>query len=271
MPDQSSTKQPSSASHWPEVRDITSRDIIDILLAGFADFRAAAPYALFFGGIYAIGGWLLILLLFHFELPYLVYPLAVGFALIAPFIAGGFYFISHQLEERQPLSWGRTFGVVRSMFQRDLGWMALITGFSLFIWLDIAAFLTFSFFGFKLFSIAELLHQIMTTQRGLVFLLVGNAAGALISFAVFSFSVVSFPMLYHRDIDFVTAIVTSVRLVIRNPLPMALWCMTIAALIAVSLVTGLLALFIVLPLLGHATWHLYRRAVGPTHGAEKTA
>ncbi|MCZ4279629.1 DUF2189 domain-containing protein [Kiloniella laminariae] len=255
---------PPRATHALEIKKITTRDIADILKAGFDDFRAAARYCLFFGGIYAIGGWLLILLLFHFDMPYLVYPLAVGFALIAPFIAGGFYFISHQLEEKQPLNWAKTFAVVRSMFERDLGWMALVTGFSLFIWLDIAAFLTFSFFGFKLFTLPELIHEIMTTSRGLIFLLVGNTAGVLISFVVFSYSAVSFPLLYHRDIDFITALITSVKLVIKNPLPMALWCATIAVLIAVSLLTGLLALFVVLPVLGHATWHLYRKAIGPT-------
>ncbi|WP_419905335.1 DUF2189 domain-containing protein [Kiloniella sp.] len=253
-------------SNWPVVRDVNVRIIPEILSAGFADFLATAKYGLFFGSIYAIGGWLLIILLFELGLPYLVYPLAIGFALIAPFIACGFYFISHQLEEDNPLSWGKAFGVVKSMFSRDLGWMALVTGFSLFIWIDMAAFITLSFFGFKLVGIPELVTQILTTPKGALFLLVGNTVGAVIAFIVFSFSAVSFPMLYHRDVDFVTAMVTSVRMVMKNPVPMAVWCVTIASLIVLSLLTGLVGLLIVLPVLGHATWHLYRKVVAdPTN------
>mgnify|MGYP000726753685 CR=1 FL=1 len=255
-------KTTSKKSDWPEVRQIEVRIIPEILQAGLSDFLAAAKYGLFFGGIYAAGGWLLIILLFQLGLPYLVYPLAIGFALIAPFIACGFYFISHQLEEGKTLSWGKAFMIVKSMFSRDLGWMALVTGFSLFIWLDMAAFITLSFFGFKLISIADLFNQILSTQKGALFLLVGNTVGATIAFIVFSFSVVSFPMLYHRDVDFVTAMVTSVRMVMKNPFPMALWCITIATFIVLSLLTGLIGLLVVLPVLGHATWHLYRRAVG---------
>ncbi|MFD2206007.1 DUF2189 domain-containing protein [Kiloniella antarctica] len=251
-------------SNWPTVNSVSVKIVPEILQAGLSDFFAAAKYGLFFGGIYAAGGWLLIILLFKLGLPYLVYPLAIGFALIAPFIACGFYFISHQLEEKQPLSWGKAFGVVKTMFSRDLGWMALVTGFSLFIWVDMAAFITLSFFGFKLVGFSELLTQIFTTQKGMLFLLVGNSVGTFIAFVVFSFSVVSFPMLYHRDIDFVTAMVTSVRMVMKNPLPMAVWCITIAAFIILSLITGLLGLLIVLPVLGHASWHLYRRAVEDT-------
>ncbi|WP_085905475.1 DUF2189 domain-containing protein [Kiloniella majae] len=249
--------------NWPDVYSLSPAVIPEILKAGMSDFLNSIRYGLFFGGIYAVGGWVLIILLLELELPYLVYPLAIGFALIAPFIASGFYFISHQLEENKPLSWGRAFGVVKSMFNRDLGWMALVTGFSLFIWLDMAAFITLSFFGFKLFSMAELIDLIFTTEKGLLFLFVGHIVGAIIALIVFSFSVISFPMLYHRDIDFVTAMVTSVRLVKNNPKTMTLWCITIAVLTVASILAGLLGLFVTLPLLGHATWHLYKRAVGP--------
>jgi len=147
------------------------------------------------------------------------------------------------------------------MFGRDLGWMALVTGFSLFIWMDIAALLSFGFMGFQLFSFSELVDLIFTTPLGLLFLFVGNAAGAIIAFAVFSYSVISIPMLFHRDIDFVTAMITSVRFVVRNPKVMAFWCALIAALMAVSILSGLIGLIVTLPVLGHTTWHLYRRAV----------
>lgn len=244
-----------------ELQTITADDLLEVLGQGLRDFKAAPAYGLFFSGIYAAGGWLLILLLIEFDLPFLVYPLAAGFALIAPFIASGFYAISSQLEKSEPLSWGIVFGAVRSMFGRDLGWMALVTGFSLFIWMDIAALLSFGFMGFQIFSFSELFEVIFTTPAGWAFLLVGNTVGALISFAVFSYSVISMPMLFDRDIDFVTAMVTSVRFVKRNPRVMAIWCFTIAALTGLSLLSGLVGLLVTLPIMGHATWHLYRRAI----------
>jgi uncharacterized membrane protein len=147
------------------------------------------------------------------------------------------------------------------MFSRDLGWMALVTGFSLFIWLDITALLSFGFMGFQFFSFSELLDTILTTPIGWLFLIVGNTVGALIAFCVFSYLVISIPMLFHRDIDFITAMITSVRFVKENFRVMAVWCFTIAALTAISLLSGLIGLLVAFPVLGHATWHLYRRAV----------
>jgi len=247
----------------PEIQAVTIDDLLEVLALGLRDFKAAPVYGLFFSSIYAVGGWVLILMLIEFDLPYLVYPLTAGFALIAPFIAGGFYVISRQLENSEPLSWSIVFSAVKSMFSSDLGWMALITGFSLFIWTDIAALLSFGFMGFRFFSFTELLDIILTTPAGWLFLIVGNTAGALIAFGVFSYSVISMPMLFHRDIDFITAMIISVRFVKRNPRVMVIWCITIATLTAISLLSGLVGLLVTLPVLGHATWHLYRRAVSP--------
>ena len=244
-----------------EILPLTKGDILAVLGAGLRDFRAAPLFGLCIGGFYTVGGWLLILLLVRFDLPFLVYPLAAGFALIAPFIATGFYAISRDLERNQPLSWGGVWGSVWSASKRDLGWMALVTGFSLFIWMDIAALLFFGFLGLNALSAPELLNQILTTPAGLMFLVVGHGVGAVLAFAVFSFSVTSFPMLFDRDVDFVTAMITSVKVVSRNRLAMVIWCLTIAALIGLSLLSGLVALPVVLPILGYASWHLYRRAL----------
>jgi uncharacterized membrane protein len=139
--------------------------------------------------------------------------------------------------------------------------MALVTGFTLFAWLEISAILFLGFIGFQSFSFSELIGQIFTTPAGLLFLAIGNVAGAIIAFGVFSYSVVSIPMLFHRDIDFVTAMITSVRFVMLNPKTMAVWCAIISALIGLSLLSGLVGLFVTMPILGHATWHLYRRGV----------
>lgn len=246
-----------------EIQTVTIDDLLEVLALGLRDFKAAPAYGLFFSGIYTVGGWLLILMLIEFDLPFLVYPLAAGFALIAPFIASGFYVVSSRLEKSEPLSWSVVFGAVKSMFSRDLGWMALVTGFSLIIWMDIAALLSFGFMSFQLSSFTKFLDTILTTPVGWAFLIIGNTVGALIAFCVFSYSVISMPMLFDRDIDFITAMITSVRFVKQNPRVMAIWCFIIATLTAISLLSGLVGLLVTLPLLGHATWHLYRRAISP--------
>ena len=152
---------------------------------------------------------------------------------------------------------------MRYAFTSDLGWMALVSGFSLFIWMDIAAFLFFGFIGLPRLSLQELLREVFTTPMGLLFLVIGNAVGAVMAMIVFSVSVISFPILFDREIDFVTAMITSVKVVLANKLPMAVWCATIAVLVGLSLLSGLVALFVVLPVLGYASWHLYRKAVAP--------
>ncbi len=263
MTETANTAQPSSEAPAPAatVQRVTINDLLEVLGAGLRDFRAAPFYGLAVGGIYMLGGWVLFLLLMRFDLPFLVYPLAAGFALIAPFIATAFYAISHRLERKEILSWGGIAASVRGAMGRDLGWMALVTCFAMIIWMDIAAVLFFGLLGLKSMGVQELLREIFTTPMGLLLLVLGNSIGALIAFGVFSFSVISFPMLFDRNIDFVTAMITSVKLVMLNPMTMAIWCFVIAVLIGISLLSGLLGLLVVLPVLGHTSWHLYRRAV----------
>ncbi len=257
-----------TAGGMPAVLPVTTDDILEVLAAGIRDFRAAPLFGLIIGGIYTAGGWLLILLLLQFDLPYLVYPLAAGFAFIAPFIATAFYAISRCLERNETISWGNIIKSTREAAGRDLRWMALVTGFSLFIWMDIAALLFFGFLGLNSLSAPELLQHVFTTPMGLLFLLIGHGVGAVIALAVFSFSVTSFPMLFDRDVDFVTAMVTSVKVVLANKKVMIIWCVAIAGLIGVSLLSGLVGLLVTLPILGHASWHLYRRAVSPAPRTE---
>lgn len=249
-------------SQWPEVRNITVADLIDIVAAGLRDFRAAPKYGLVVGGVFALGGWLLLIMLWELGLIYLSYPVAMGFALIAPFAAVGFYAVSEQLERGKPLSWGSLWSAIRGSTQRDLRWMALITGFAFFIWVDMAAMLFMVFIGFNALD-GNFFNTLFGTTEGWMFLIVGNFAGAVLAMIVFSISVVSFPMLFDRDVDFVTAMVTSVRLVIANPKSMVIWCIVIAVLTGLALMSVFIGLVVVLPVIGHATWHLYRRAVEP--------
>ncbi len=252
---------------WPEVREISANDLVDIVGAGLNDFRLAPKYGLFFASLYVAAGWLLMILLFYFGLPYLAYPLAMGFALIAPFAGVAFYSVSDKLEKGEPLSWGIVFNSIKECLKRDVRWMALVTGFALVIWMDIAAFLFFGFMGFNGIG-PDFFEKLFMTPSGLMFVLLGNTAGAVIALTLFSISVVSFPMLYDRDVDFVTAMVTSVRLVIKNPFSMIAWCAFIGILTVLSLLSAFIGFLVVLPVIGHASWHLYRKAVEPSATAE---
>ncbi|MEO1282760.1 MAG: DUF2189 domain-containing protein [Pseudomonadota bacterium] len=250
----------SATMNVPAVQNLTVGDLIEVLGAGVRDFVAAPQYGLFFGGIYAIAGWVIIAFLFYYKLLYLAYPLAMGFALIAPFAAVGFYAVSRALEKGEKLSWSGVLGAVGGTTKSDLRWMALVTSFAFFLWMDIAAILFLSIMGFDALG-PQFFELVFTTSTGWLFLLVGNAVGAVIAFMVFSICVVSFPMLLDRDVDFATAMVTSVKVVKANPATMFVWLIIIGLLTGLSLLSGFIGLFVMLPVVGHATWHLYRRAV----------
>lgn len=260
----------AAARQWPAVNRVTPSDILEALDAGIRDFRAAPQYGLFFGAFYAAAGWLLVSLVTYFELPYLAYPLATGFALFAPFAATGLYDVSRRLEQGEPLSWSAVLGSVKAVSGKELAWMAVVTVFTLIIWMDIAAFLFFAFMGFGGGTTDNLINEILTTSRGWVFLAIGNLVGAALAAIVFAYSAVSFPMLYDRKVDFVTAMVTSVKVALRNPYAMAIWAIIIGVHLALSLVSLFAGLIIVLPILGHATFHVYRKAVGPSEDPSAT-
>ena len=216
---------------------------------------------MFFGAFYAVGGSLILWLAWSSGYFYLAYPLIMGFALLAPFGAAGTYEISRRLETGQPLSWSAVLGAVWNRTGMDLGWLALVSLFTFIIWIDIAVFVFLMFYGSGVSSLGELFTNIFTTAWGLTFLVVGNFIGAIIALIVFSFTAVSPPLVVDRDIDFVTAMATSVRAVIANPRTMLAWAVVIAADLTASFVTFHLALLVLFPILGHTTWHLYRKLI----------
>lgn len=240
---------------------VTIPDLRSVIAAGFRDFLRAAPFDLVFGGLFAAAGWLLIALLVKFHLPFLAYPLAMGFALVAPFGAVAFYAVSDLQDRGEPLSFGALARRIARAARGDLRWMSLVTGFALVIWMDIAAFIFFGFVGLNGFT-PDFFINLVTSPSGAAFLILGNAVGALIAICVFSISVISFPMLFDRDVDFITAMTTSVRLVRENPATMLLWCFLIGLSVAISVATALLGLLVLLPVIGHATWRLYRHVAG---------
>ena len=244
-----------------EIRILKRDDLVTILGQGWRDFKNAPVFGLFFGGIYACGGWLILSLVFKLNAPYVGYPLLAGFALIAPFVAAGTYEVSRRLERGDALTWPSVLGGVWQRGGKELGWMAIVTVFTLILWVDFAIFLFLMFFGLDIPSFQDLIVVLFTTQQGLIFVLVGHLVGAIIATFVFSITVVSFPLLADRDVDFITAMITSVRCVRSNGVHMIAWAVLIGLMLLFSILSGLVALFVVLPVLGHASWHLYRRLI----------
>lgn len=240
---------------------ISIADVLRSLRDGVRDFQKAPVYGLFFGFLYAAFGWFILYLMMALDIGSYAYPMITGFALVAPFAAAGFYEISRRLQEGEPLSWGAIFGCIFGRGGKAVGIMAIVTTFSYIIWLDIAVALYVMFFSMKPLRFDALLEAIITTPKGMVFFLVGNGIGAVLAVIVFSIMVISLPMVFDRQVDFVTAMITSVKSVLMNPKPMLLWCAIIGVLLGLSLVAMFAGLLVVLPILGHSTWHLYKRVV----------
>lgn len=247
----------------PVIRKISSEDVVEALDKGLQDFQAAPRYGLFLGGLCAITGVAVFAVLFSMDMPYFAYPIAAGFALVCPFIAAGLYEVSRRLEAGEMLS-------ARAIWHKlatrsEIRWMGFATLFLFIVWMYQVRLLIALLLGYSgmAASLSEFVRVVLTTSEGLAFLVVGNAIGAALAAILFSLSVISFPLVVDRDVDFVTAMITSVRAVLANPKPMLLFAVTIASFLLVSVLTAFLGLLLTLPILGHATWHLYRSAIAP--------
>jgi uncharacterized membrane protein len=247
----------------PVVRRVAVTDIAEALIEGLRDFQAYPLYGLALGGLYAAGGVTIVLCLTAFGMIYFAYPLAAGFALIGPFVAIGLYEISRRRELGEPVSLGAIWSAIRS--RSEIGWMAFVTLFFFVVWMYQVRLLIALLLGLNVSfsSLSEFITVVLTTNEGLLFLILGNLDGAALSLILFSLTVVSFPLLLEREVDFVTAMVTSVRAVVASPLPMIGWAVIVTTLLIVSALPWFLGLLVTLPVLGHATWHLYRRIVAP--------
>lgn len=247
----------------PVVQRIKAADIAEALIRGLRDFQALPLYGLAFGALYAAGGIAILLCLTAFGMVYLAYPLAAGFAMIGPFVAVGLYEVSRRRETGRPMSVAAIWAAITS--RGEIGWMAFVTLFVFVVWMYQVRLLLALLLGLNasFASLQEFISVVLTTNEGLLFLAIGNAVGAALSLILFSLTVVSFPLLLDRDVDFVTAMITSVRAVVTSPLPMIGWAALIVVLLAVSAMPYFLGLVVTLPVLGHATWHLYRRIIAP--------
>ena len=246
----------------PEVRALAADDIVAALTAGLADFRAAPVFGLFFGAVYAAGGLAILAFLTVIDVPWMIFPFAIGFPLIGPFVAAGLYDISRRLAVGDPLHWRGILLLMIRQRERQLSWMAFVVLFIFWIWIYQVRLLLALFLGFiSVATIGEFVTIVTATEDGLLFLAVGTCVGAILALILFTSTVVSIPLLLDRELDFVTAIITSFRAVSASPVVMLGWGLIVTASAIAAMLPAFLGLLVVLPVLGHTTWHLYTKAV----------
>ncbi|MBZ9844666.1 MULTISPECIES: DUF2189 domain-containing protein [unclassified Mesorhizobium] len=248
----------------PTVRHITTSDLWDALRLGAEDFWAKPSHYVFLCLIYPIVGLILTRWSSGSNAIQLVYPLMSGFALIGPFAAIGLYEISRRRELGMSSRWHHALDVRHSPALPSIAVIGVLL-FALFLlWLFAAQSLYTSLFGAEPpASVGAFLRDVLTTGRGWTLILVGNAVGFVFAAVVLATTVIAFPLLLDRDVGAVSAIETSARAVMANPLTMALWGLTVAVLLVVGSIPLFAGLAVVMPILGHATWHLYRKVVEP--------
>lgn len=256
------TTEPYKPPPRPVIRSVTTADVSAALRAGLNDFLAAPRYGLFFGGFYVFGGILIFLCLGVFDMRWMIFPVAIGFPLAGPFAAAGLYEVSRRLERRHPLVWREILSVVVHQQRREFGWMAFTTLFIFWVWMYQVRLLLAIFLGTKSFSSLEAFAGlIVSTQAGVSFIIVGSLIGLVLALVLFSVTVISMPLLLDRDVDFVTAMITSIATVFKNPVPMLGWGILITVVVIISMLPAFLGLLVTFPVLGHATWHFYKRAI----------
>jgi uncharacterized membrane protein len=249
---------------YPRVRRIGLADLEDALRRGFADFWAMPTHVVFIGLIYPIIGVALGRLTLGYDVLSLLFPLAAGFALVGPFAAIGLYELSRRREQELPTTWKNAFDVLHSPSLGAILVLGVLLMIIFAIWLAVAQAIYVASFGdTPAASIPHFIEDVLTTPAGWTLIVVGNGVGFVFALAVLTISVVSFPLLLDRDVGAAVAVLTSVRAVAANPLAMAAWGLIVAALLLVGSLPFFIGLAIVVPVLGHATWHLYRKVVEP--------
>jgi uncharacterized membrane protein len=242
----------------PEIRKVDNGRPLIWLQRGWADFRKALAASLIYGAWAAAFGFALLMVAWRST--YLVPALVGGFLLVAPFVAIVFYALSRQIEQGRPVdgaeavfAWRRNAGSIAL-------WGLALT-LALILWERVAAILFALSYGGEVRNLETLLAEVLLSGRYILLVLVYFAVGGLFALIVFAFGVVTAPMLLDRDVDVVTAALTSLRACLANPGAALVWAALIAVLTAIGFATLMIGMVIIFPLLGHASWHAYRDLV----------
>jgi uncharacterized membrane protein len=251
----------------PVIRPIALSDLREALAKGLEDFRAMPTHVIFLSLIYPVVGIALGSATFGYDVIPLLFPLAAGFALVGPFAAIGLYELSRRREQGLDTSWRHAFDVVHSPSIWAIVALGLLLLAIFAVWLAVANAIYVANFGYEAPATpVTFARNVLTTPQGHNLIMVGNAVGFLFAVLAFTLSVVSFPLLLDRHVGAAVAMITSIKAVLRNPLAMASWALFVAGALVIGSLPFLVGLAVVMPVLGHSTWHLYRKVIEPDPG-----
>jgi uncharacterized membrane protein len=247
----------------PTIRRISMHDVTDSLAAGFEDFATFRSDVVFLCVFYPLVGLILAQMVFGNDMLPLLFPVASGFALVGPFAALGLYEMSRRHEKGLPTNWIHAFDVLRSPAIGSIAALGVLLVAIFFAWLYVAWAIFDATLGPEIpTSLGAFASDIVSTSAGHTMVAVGIGVGFLFAIVAMSVSVFSIPLLLDRDVGLDTAFTTSIKAVWKNPAPMALWGFIVASTLAIGSIPMLIGLAVVMPTLGHATWHLYRKTIG---------
>jgi uncharacterized membrane protein len=262
MTNEKSLADEKTSRGQPVIRTIGVEDLREVLTAGFEDFKAKPSHIILLIFIYPIVSLFAIRLAAGYDILPLIFPLLAGFALIGPVAAIGLYELSRRREQGLDLSFMHTLDPMRSPSIGAIAILSIIMMVSYFAWLGASQVIYGVFFGSLVpESVEQFARMIFTTRSGWALIFVGSGVGFLFAVAVLAISAISFPMLVDRDVGVVTAVQTSVRAVLANPMTMAKWGFIVASALVLGALPLFVGLAVVMPVLGHSTWHLYRKLV----------
>jgi uncharacterized membrane protein len=251
-----------ATSAQPAIRRIGADNLKTALRAGWEDFTAMPSHAVFLCIIYPVVGIVLAQLIFGFAILPFLFPLAAGFALIGPVAALGLYELSRRREAGLETEAHHALDVLHSPSIGAISALGLLLLAIFFVWIAVAHAIYVANFGYAMpSSVGQFANELFTTTAGWRLIIVGNLVGLCFAILAMMLSAITFPLLLDREVGAATALHTSIRLVQKNPATMALWGIIVAALLLLGSLPFFIGLAVVIPVLGHATWHLYRRAI----------
>lgn len=246
------------------IRKIGVNDLWQALKEGFGDFNAKPTHIVFLFVIYPLFALLLTLFLVGENLLHLAFPIVAGFTLLGPVVSVGLFEMSRLRERGHDVTWRSAFDFVHSSRFAPILALSVLMALLYVAWLYMAETIYFGLFGAAPpASLSDFVTQVLTTRRGGALIFYGTGVGFIFAIAAMAISVVAFPLLLDKQVSVITAVSTSIKAVAFNSSTMAVWGLIVVALLAAGSILLLVGLAVVLPILGHATWHLYRKIVEP--------